>query len=186
MDSRVETPGVKNRMIASKFDNISTEVRMQEAKHEKEVKPFYSTLSPPEKIPSLYKNLSMSQILMQQRKFAQMGKLIMESQVNPRFKEQIDLDSYKNKEFLASDVIEKFRQEDAKCKYSNTFKYKRKSYEDSVILNSTPAAYCPNTNNSHTILMPTMKYKNIQDRHDKKPRMSTTRNLSSAASSKFL
>ena len=49
---------------------------------------LYSTRQPsPEKTSSLYRNLSIPQILVQQKKFAQMGKLIMEWKTNPRFKE---------------------------------------------------------------------------------------------------
>ena len=71
---------LKGNISSSEFKTLNVETTQ-------ELQTYNSRLSSPEKTPSLYKNLSIPQILVQQKKFAQMGKLIMEWKSNPRFKE---------------------------------------------------------------------------------------------------
>jgi hypothetical protein len=113
---------------------------------------------------ALYRNLSLPHILEQQKRIAQIEKIIVESRNNPRFKEKINLPTLTKRTFLAKDIIEKFKNDEARCKCSNTFRYKRKSYDESIVLNSSPAAYWPFQEDSGRMLMPTMKYNRINEK----------------------
>lgn len=83
------------------------------------------TLMPPESTQKLYRNLSLPHILEQQKKLAQLGKVVNESHINPRFKEKVNLPELSKKNFIAKDVIDKFQKDEARCKCSSTFRYKR-------------------------------------------------------------
>lgn len=145
-----------------------------------------STLVQPERTPALYKNLSLPHILEQQRKFAQLGKIVMESNVNPRFKERVDLPALTNRDFIAKEVIEKFKKDEAKCKLSNTFRYKRKTHDESIVLNSTPAAYWPMQEDHTGVLIPTMRINRIKEKNKKQEKFKLLRNMSQPPSASLL
>lgn len=138
----------------------------------------------PDKPHSLYRNLSFPHILEQQKKLAQIGKIVVESKNNPRFKEKINLPTLSRKDFLAKEVIEKFKNDEAKCKCSGTFRYKRKTYDESIVLNSSPATYFPIEEDSGRILMPTMKFNRIYEK--KKKNASVAHTIRKRITSKLL
>jgi hypothetical protein len=123
-----------------------------------------------QRTPTLFKNLSLPKILKEQKRLAQMEKICKESECNPRFKQKVNLPALTSRDFIAREIIDKFNKDEKKCRISETFRYKRQSHDESVILNSTPAAYWPKQENKGSVLVPTMKIKqksHLKDKYSK-------------------
>lgn len=62
----------------------------------------------------------------------------------------------------------------------------RKTYDESIVLNSTPAAYWPRQEEAGGILVPTMKYNRINEKKQKPNKNGIIRNTTRSTNSSIL